>query len=538
MHWKQLIDPFDNITLSALVALLPILFVFWALLVKKMKGYQASLLATALAIPIAVFIYQMPAKLALLSTAHGALYGIFPICWIMITAVFLFNVTVKSGRFEIIKQFMASITPDRRLQALLIAFSFGSFLEGTAGFGSPVAITAAMLVGLGFDPLYAAGLCLIANTAPVAFGSIGIPVTVASQVTGIPEMAISQMVGRTLPFLSMLLPFYLVTLMAGLRKTMEVLPAILVSGLSFAFFQWFTSNFLGPTLPDIIAGVSSIVSLLVLLRYWKPKTIWRFPHEPSVAVANEASHSIGTIIRAWAPFMVLTVFVIVWGLKPVKGFLDGIGLVSFPIPGLHNSIMLSEGDKLLPQVFKFNFLSAAGTAILFAAMVGVWLLGLSIKDGWKIFIQTLVQLKIPIVTIAAVLGFAYILNNSGITGTLSKVLSNTGVLFPFFAPILGWLGVFVTGSDTSSNALFCHTQKTTALSIGVDPVITVSANISGGVVGKMISPSSIAVAAAAGSMIGKESNLLRFTIKHSFIMLLFISMMTLAQAYWLKWMVP
>src|SRR3990170_2452129 len=248
MVWTQVIDPFHNIAVSALVAVLPIMFIFWALIIKKMKGYKASLITVAIAILIAITVYGMPVKLALLSTAQGAMYGLFPICWIIIAAVFLFNITVKSGQFEIIKHFMASITSDRRLQALLIAFSFGSFLEGTAGFGAPVAITAAMLVGLGFNPLYAAGICLIANTAPVAFGAIGIPITVASQVSGIPEMAISQMVGRTLPLLSIVLPFYLVILMAGYKKTTEVIPAILVSGISFAFLQWFSSNFLGPAL--------------------------------------------------------------------------------------------------------------------------------------------------------------------------------------------------------------------------------------------------------------------------------------------------
>src|SRR5687767_10541606 len=270
--WTQVIDPFNNIFLSALVALVPVAFIFWALIIKKMKGYVASLLTTLIAVLIAIFLYKMPANLALLSVAHGALYGIFPICWIIISAVFLFNLTVKSGQFDVIKHFMASITGDRRIQALLIAFSFGSFLEGTAGFGAPVAITAAMLVGLGFNPLYAAGVCLIANTAPVAFGSIGIPITVASQVSNIPELAISQMVGRTLPFLSLLLPFYLVILMAGYKKTKEVLPAILVSGISFAVMQWFTSNFLGPALPDVIAGVSSILCVVIFLKFWKPKT--------------------------------------------------------------------------------------------------------------------------------------------------------------------------------------------------------------------------------------------------------------------------
>src|SRR5690242_2863859 len=276
MKWTQITFPYENIYLSLLIAIIPILFIFWALIIKKMKGHQASLIATGLAVIIAIGIYGMPVKLALLSTASGALYGLFPICWLIIAALFLFNITVESGQFEILKHFMASITSDRRLQALLIAFSFGSFLEGTAGFGAPVAITAAMLVGLGFNPLYAAGLCLIANTAPVAFGAIGIPITVASQVTAIPEMAISQMVGRTLPILSVLLPFYLVILMSGYKKTREVFPAVLVSGLSFASIQWACSNFLGPSLPDILAGIGSIVCLMIFIKFWKPRNPWRF----------------------------------------------------------------------------------------------------------------------------------------------------------------------------------------------------------------------------------------------------------------------
>jgi lactate permease len=276
MVWKQIIDPFNNILLSALVAVIPILFIFWALIIKKMKGYVASMIAISIAIVLAVLVYKMPPELALLSAANGAAYGLFPICWIVISAVFLFNITVASGKFEVIKYFMASLTSDRRLQALLIAFSFGSFLEGTAGFGAPVAITAAMLVGLGFEPLYAAGICLIANTAPVAFGAIGIPITVASQMTSIPEMAISQMVGRTLPILSVVLPAYLVVLMSGYKRMVEVIPAILVSGLSFALIQWSSSNFLGPALPDVLAGIGSILALIIFLRYWKPKTIWRF----------------------------------------------------------------------------------------------------------------------------------------------------------------------------------------------------------------------------------------------------------------------
>jgi lactate permease len=537
MHWTQVIDPFNNIALSALVAVLPILFIFWALIIRKMKGYRASLIAVVIAILIAIFIYGMPAKLALLSTANGALYGLFPIGWIVITAVFLFNITVKSGQFEIIKHFMASITSDRRLQALLIAFSFGSFLEGTAGFGAPVAITAAMLVGLGFNPLYAAGICLIANTAPVAFGAIGIPITVASQVTSIPEMAISQMVGRTLPILSVLLPFYLVVLMAGFKKTKEVLPAILVSGISFAFLQWFSSNFLGPALPDVIAGIGSIISLIIFLKYWKVKNVWRFPNEPAPTIDTEFKYTNGQILRAWSPFILLTILIIAWGLMPIKNLFNAVGQLQFEFPGLHNVIADRDG-KLLPHIFKFNYLSASGTAILLSALISVPLVGMKFREAGSIFLQTLKQLTFPLITIASVLGFAYIVNDSGITITMAEGLASTGMLFPFFAPVLGWLGVFITGSDTSANALFGKLQATTATAIGVDPVITVAANVSGGVVGKMISPQSIAVAAAAGHLIGKESELFRFTVKHSFYMLIFICFIVLLQAYVFSWIIP
>lgn len=537
MNWTQVIDPLGNIGFSALIAIVPILFIFWALVIKKMKGYLTSLLATVLTIFIAILVYGMPAKLALLSAANGALYGLFPICWIVITAVFLFNITVKSGQFEIIKHFMASITADRRLQALLIAFSFGSFLEGTAGFGAPVAITAAMLVGLGFNPLYAAGICLVANTAPVAFGAIGIPITVASQVTAIPEMAISQMVGRTLPILSLVLPYYLVVLMAGFGRAKEVLPAILVSGISFAFMQWLTSNFLGPALPDVIAGVSSILCLLILLKYWKPKNTWRFPNEPAPTINVEKKYTAGQVVRAWSPFMLLTLMILLWGMQPVKDLLNSVGQVQFEFPGLHNAILDKTGNPIA-HIYKINYLSAAGTAILISGLLSIPLIGIKFRESVKIFGETLKQLRFPIVTIASVLAFAYIINDSGITNTIAQLLANTGVLFPFFAPILGWLGVFITGSDTSANALFGKLQASTATSIGVDPVVTVAANASGGVMGKMISPQSIAIAAAAGSLVGKESELFRFTFKHSLFLLILICIIVMAQAYAFTWMIP
>jgi lactate permease len=537
MPWIQTIDPLKNIPLSALVAAIPVIFIFWAL-IKKMKGYVTSLLALAIAIFIALLIYGMPLKLAMLSTLHGSLYGLFPISWIIISAVFLFNVTVKSGQFEVIKSFMASITPDRRLQALLIAFSFGAFLEGAAGFGAPVAISGAMLVGLGFNPLYAAGLCLIANTAPVAFGSVGTPIIMASRMSDIPELAISQMVGRTLPLLSLLIPFYLVTLMSGFKKSLEVMPAILVSGISFAFVQWFTSNYMGPMLPDILAGIASILSLLFLLKYWKPKSIWRFKEEPALQTSVEIKYTSLQILRAWSPFIIMTLFIIAWGFQPVKDILNSIGFIKFKIPGLENAILQPDGNPLPIKAFDFNYLSTPGTAVIFAALISIPLIGISIRESIKIFGATLKQLMFPIITIAAVVGYAFIANYAGMSITMAGALASTGVLFPFFSPILGWLGVFLTGSDTSANALFGKLQAQTADTLGFDPLVTVSANATGGVTGKMISPQSIAVGAAAVGLVGKESDLFRFTFKHSFIMLFIVCVLTCLQVYVMKWVVP
>lgn len=505
MAWTQPLDPCHNMLVSCVVAIVPVSVIFWALVIRKMKGYLASMLATVAALVIAIAVYRMPIHLALLSAMNGALYGLFPIAWIVFTAVFLFNITIRSGQFEVIRGFMAGITADRRIQALLIAFSFGSFLEGTAGFGAPVAITAAMLTGLGFNPLYAAGICLIANTAPVAFGSIGIPITVAAQVTSLPEHLISKMIGRTLPFLSALLPFYLVILMAGFKRAKEVAPAALVSGLSFAVIQFLVANYLGPALPDILAGIGSILSLLILLRFWQPRSVWRFSGETEDVSAPAMAVPGRRLLWAFSPFIVLTLMVVLWG-------------------------FIKQG---MPK-----YLAAAGTAILFAGLISLPFSRLSVRQGLQVFGRTFLQLRFPILSIAVVLAFAYLMNGSGITSTIAHALADTGVLFPFFAPVLGWLGVFITGSDTSSNALFGKLQSATATSIGVDPVVTVGANVSGGVIGKMISPQSIAVAAAAGGLVGRESDLFRFTVKHSLILLFIICVIVLAQAYLFKWMIP
>jgi lactate permease len=538
MKWIQQIDPVSGIAISAFLAAIPVLFIFWALIIKRMKGYKASLLTAAISIIVAVVIYRMPVKLALLSALNGVLYGIFPICWILIGAVFLYNITVRSGQFEVIKNFMASITNDRRLQALIIAFSFGAFLEGATGMGTPVAITAAMLVGLGFNPLYAAGICLIANTSPVAFGAVGTPIVIASQVSGIPEMAISQMVGRTLPILSLFVPFYLVVLMSGFRKSIEVMPAILVSGISFAVIQWYTSNYLSPMLPDVIAGLVSIICLATLLKFWKPKNLWRFNDEPPPSTVTGKKNSTGEIVRAWSPFIIMTLMIIAWGLQPVKDSLNSLGQVKFNIFGLNGSILKQDGTPFIIKPFDISLFSNSGTALILSGIISFPLIGMGIMDGLKVFIDTLKQLRFPVVTITSVLAFAFVANYSGMSTTMALALAGTGFLFPFFSPLLGWLGVFLTGSDTSSNALFCKLQHTSATAIGIDPIITVSANASGGVTGKMISPQSIAVGAASVGLVGKESEIFRFTLKHSFIMLILLSVITLLQAYFLQWLIP
>jgi lactate permease len=471
---------------------------------------------------IATVVYGMPLSLTLLSFTDGALFGLFTICWIIMGVLFLYHITVLSGQFGIIRHFMASLTTDRRLQALLIAFAFGSFLEGAAGFGAPVAITASMLVGLGFNPLYAAGICLVANTAPVAFGSIGIPITVASQVSGLPEMAISKMVGKTLPLLSLLLPLYLVYITAGRKKIKEVWPAIVVAGVSFALVQFITSNYISPMLPDVLSGLTTIIALIILLRYWQPS-----PGQPR----SSPQYSPIQILRAWSPFLIMTILVVGWGIPAIKDHLNSIGQFKAMLPGLGNSILQSDGAPLLIKPFTFSWLSNAGTAALIAAILSIPLIKANATIAINALKLTLRQIRLPAITIASVMGFAYIVNNSGMSITMALALAATGSFFPFCSPILGWLGVFLTGSDTSSNALFCKLQYNSAQAIGIDPTITVAANVSGGVTGKMISPQSIAIGATAVDLVGKEADLFRFTVKHSFIMLIIVCVLTTLQAY-------
>jgi lactate permease len=560
MTWTQNFTPVgNNLGLSALVALVPILYFFWALAVKRMKGYVAGLSTLLVALVVVVFVYGMPVNMAVMSITQGAVYGILPIGWIIITSVFLYKLTVKTGQFEIIRSSIISITEDRRLQALLVAFSFGAFLEGAAGFGAPVAISAALLVGLGFNPLYAAGICLIANTAPVAFGAIGIPIIAMEGPTGIPAMDISKVVGRQLPFLSIIIPFYLVVIMAGFKKTMEIFPAILVSGFSFAITQFLTSNFLGPELPDILSALVSLSALAIFLKFWQPKSIFRFQSETisdedATVSEKRAAYTKGEVFKAWSPFLVLTAFISIWGIPSIKQALTGHyeganGLLKLlnafghqlsfmpEVPGLNNKIINGSGQPIA-AVFKLELLGAAGTAILLAAFVTKFILHITWKDWTATFGETLKELKFAIITIGAVVGFAYITNASGMSTTLGMALAKTGVLFPFFSPFLGWLGVFITGSDTSSNLLFGNLQKVTAISVGMDPVLALASNSSGGVVGKMISPQSIAVACAAVGLGGKESDLFRFTIKHSIFLIFLIGILAFLQSNVLSWMIP
>ena len=541
MIWKMDIDPIGNIFLSALVALIPIFYLFWALAIKRMNGHRAAISGTIIAIVLAIFVYGMPVQYAFLSTVYGALFGLFPVCWIIVTALFIYNMSVKTGQFEVIKNSLATISDDRRMQALLIAFSFGAFLEGAAGFGTPVAITTAMLVGLGFNPVYAAGVCLLANTAPVAYGAIGIPIIVGAQVAGLPEMALSQMVGRTLPFLSVLIPLYLVILMSGWKKGLAVWPACFVSGGSFAIIQYLSSNFLGPLLPDILASLASIVCTIVFLRLWHPKESWHFSDEKPSLGREKLRYSDGQVFRAWAPFIILSLFVAAWGIKPVKVALDQMmGMVfnfKFSIAGL-DEMVIDQLGKPKPAVYVFNFISATGTAILFAWFFSIFVMGASLGTAFGVAGSTLKTLKWPIITISTILGFAYIMNFSGMAISLGTALAASGAVFPFFAAIIGWLGVFMTGSDTSSNALFGKLQEVTAAKIGVDPVITMSANACGGVCGKMISPQSISVATGSIGLVGHESDIFRFTLKHSIFLAVIIGGMHLLWVYVFPGMVP
>jgi L-lactate transport len=539
--WTQVYEPLGSLGLSALVALIPIVFFFLALAVFRMKGSTAGFITVILSFLVAVFVYDMPATMAFSSAVYGFVYGIWPIAWIIVSAVFLYKLTVKTGQFDIIRSSVVSITEDQRLQMLLVAFSFGAFLEGSAGFGAPVAISAALLIGLGFNPLYAAGLCLIANTAPVAFGAMGVPITVAGQVTGLSAFEIGQIAGRQLPFMSVIVPFWLVWVMDGVRGIRETWPAILVTGGSFAVTQFLTSNYIGPELPDITSSLVSLLALALFLKVWKPQRIFRFNNNGGTETQEIKNVSLGQTVKAWSPFLILIGMVIVWSLKPVKEWMKNWTIL-IQVPGLHNSVLKAPPavSKITPYAaeFKWDLIGATGTAIFLSAILAALVLKVNVRNFLSLFKETIIELRWPIATIGCVLAFAFVANYSGQSSTLGLLLAKTGVWFPFFSAFLGWLGVFLTGSDTSSNALFSNLQQVTAHQIGVNESLLVAANSTGGVTGKMISPQSIAVASAAVGLTGNESDLFRFTVKHSIAFAALIGVLTVLMAYVFPWMLP
>ncbi|EEU9457234.1 L-lactate permease [Escherichia coli] len=544
--WSQDYDPVGNIWLSSLTASLPILFFFFALIKLKLKGHVAATWTVIIALIVALLFYKMPLTAALASVLYGFFYGLWPIAWIIIAAVFVYKISVKTGQFDIIRASVLSVTPDQRIQMLIVGFAFGAFLEGAAGFGAPVAITAALLVVLRFRPLYAAGLCLIVNTAPVAFGAMGIPILVAGQVTGLDSFEIGQMVGRQLPFLTIIVLFWIMAIMDGLRGIKETWPAVLVAGGSFAIAQFLSSNFLGPELPDIISSLVSLVCLTLFLKRWQPVHIFRFDNTP-YQNTDSSPLSRSQVIRAWSPFLFLTATVTLWSLPPFKTLFAPGGtlhdlVIIVPVPYLDKLIarmppVVSEATAYA-AVFKFDWFSATGTAILFAALLSVIWLKMKPSDAVSTFGSTLKELALPVYSIGMVLAFAFISNYSGLSSTLALALAQTGSAFTFFSPFLGWLGVFLTGSDTSSNALFASLQATAAHQIGVSDILMVAANTTGGVTGKMISPQSIAIACAATGLVGKESELFRFTVKHSLIFTCIVGVITSLQAWVFTWMIP
>jgi L-lactate transport len=546
--WIQVYDPLGALWLSALAAAIPIIFFFIALTAFNLKGHVAGTLTALLAVAIAVAVYGMPFPQAIAALAEGFAFGLWPIAWIVIGAVFLFKLTVRTGQFEIIRSSIVSVTSDQRLQALLIAFSFGAFLEGAAGFGAPVAITAALLVGLGFKPLNAAGLCLIANTAPVAFGAMGIPILVAASVSGVDAFKVGAEAGRVLSVLILFVPFWIVAIMDGWRGVKETFPAALVAGVSFVVGMAISSNFVGPELPAIIGAVLSMACLTLFLKVWRPKRVFRFVDD-GPALTGAKRYAAGEVFAAWLPFIILTVVVTVWNLPFFKaltsatgGRLGGANL-TFAWPYLDQLVMrappVAPTPTPYPALFSLNVLSATGTAIFFAAVLSlVFAKRGAVKIGVGAFFEVLNDLKKPIWTIGAVVAFGYVCNYSGMSTTLALLLSGAGDVFTFLSPIVGWIGVFLTGSDTSSNALFCGLQAITAHQIGVPDVVLVAANSTGGTIGKMISPQSIAVATAAVGLVGYEGSLFRFTLKHSLLMVVVVGLLTALQAHVLTGTIP
>ena len=540
--WEQDYVPVaGSLTYSTLVAAVPLVILFYMLGVKRKPSWIAGLSALGVALVLAVGVYGIPAPQAGASIVYGAAFGLFPIGWIVIASLILYRVTVDTGKFEIIKDSIGSLSDDRRLQAVLIGFAFGAFIEGAAGFGTPVAVAAAMLTGLGFSPFYAAFICLIANTAPVAFGSLGIPVVTLAGITELPLDALSSMTGRLCALIAIIIPAYMVIVMSGFKRSLEVLPPIAACSLTFAGVLLFVTNTIGPEVAVILASIAALVAMVLTMKLWHPKQVFRLEDDVEVTSVHH-SHTTWELLSAWSPYILLVVFVLLWRYPPIQAALNTVS-VSIDVPGLHN--LITRVPPLTPEpspygaVYNFQWLSAAGTSCFLSAFAASLLLGLSPAKFIGVVQAVLKQLSLPLLTIASVLAVAFLMNYSGMTSTLGLAFAATGVLFPFFSAMLGWTGVFLTGSDTSSNALFGTLQVVTANALGLNPILTASTNAATGVMGKMISLQSIAVAVAATGMASsQEGRLFRITLKHSIILALFMAMVTMIFAYVLPQFVP
>jgi len=582
MQWTQNYDPVGHWWLSTLLAALPIIVLFSLLAGFKVKPHWCAIAGALTAMTVGIVFFRMPLTLAAISFGYGVAFGLLKIAWIVLAAVYLYDISVETGQFEIMKESVAGITPDRRLQVLLVAFCFGAFIEGAAGFGAPVAIAGAFMIGLGFKPFHAAALNLIANTAPVAWGAIGTPVHALAAVTALPESDLSAMIGRILPFTAVIVPFWLVRTMVGWKETFEVLPPILVVGISFSLTQFIWSNYVDSNLVDIMGGVVSIIAVVTFLRFWKPKRIWRFDYDdkapalppPTGKTSDQMggewaaeqfdgyvkarSYTAGQVLKAWMPFAVLSLFVLLWGLPSIKLAMnqattpafrvvlpDGKvrpGAPGWDVPYLHNAVYRAAPvvTKPTPEAarYDFNWLSATGTACFLAAVASGLLLGVSPVQLLKIFGKTLVRMRLAMVAISFMLGLGYVTRYSGLDAVLGLAFTRTGWFYPFFGTFLGWLGVALTGSDTSSNALFGSLQRITSQQLGIDPVLMCAANSAGGVMGKMVDAQSITIATAATEQVGNEGIIFRFVAWHSVALGAIVGIIVLLYAYVFQSFVP